>query len=47
MFVDLKGLGTDHVTWCWGTEEDIRSFLHAMARHIMDITAYRLNRQRG
>ena len=23
MFVDLKGLGTNDVTWCWGTEENL------------------------
>ena len=23
MSVDLKGLGTNHVTWCWGIEEDL------------------------
>ena len=45
MFMDLKGLGTDHMPWCWGTEEDLNKKLHAMAQQdLTDIATYRLNR---
>ena len=39
-FVDLQGLGTDHVTWFWGTEVDL---CNVMAKHLIDIATYRLN----
>ena len=43
MFVNLKGLGTDHVTWCWGAEEDYQTKLHSMAQNLTNIATYRLN----
>ena len=38
MSVDLKGLGTNHVTWCWGTEEDLEEKNHSISQHVMDIS---------